>query len=77
MLGHQGVISGLIFDKWQPLEQEAQIAIGFQAIGLGGFDQGVKGGSRMGTVGVTREQPVLPTYHEGADGVFSDIVMVK
>lgn len=57
------------------LEQVAQVAVGLQAIGLGRFDQGVQGGARPGTLGITGEEPVLPPHHKRADGILRQVVI--
>lgn len=46
----------------------AEIDIGFDAIGLGAFDQAVEVGARLDAAATVREQPVLAPEGEGADG---------
>jgi hypothetical protein len=51
---------------WEILEQVFQVPVGFQAVGLGGFNQAVNGCAGPGTLGRAGEQPVLPFMQSSA-----------
>ena len=59
----------------EPLEQVRQIGVRFDAVGLGGLDQGVQVGARHGTVDGVTEEPAFATEHEGAKGVLAAVVV--
>ncbi len=56
-------------------EQRAQVLVGFDAVGLGGFDQGVQIGTGGRAADGVGEQPVAPADDEGPDRVFASIVV--
>ena len=47
-------------------EQVFEVPVGFQSIGLGGFDQAVNGRAGTGALGCTGEQPVLSVMQSSA-----------
>ena len=47
----------------------------FDAIGLGGLDQGIQVGARHGAVDGVTEEPAFATEHEGANGVLAAVVV--
>lgn len=56
-------------------EEEAQIAIGLIAVGLGRLDDAVEGGRGVGAVGGIGEEPIASPDDEGADGPFAGVVV--
>ena len=59
---------------WQRGEQRTQVPVGFDTIGLGGFDQGVQVGAGGRTADGVGEQPVAPADDEGADRILASIM---
>lgn len=53
----------------------AQVPVGFELVGLGRLDQAVETGTGPGAFGVAGEQPVLPTDHKRADGIFRQVIV--
>jgi hypothetical protein len=56
-------------------EQVAQVAVGFVAVGLGGFDQRVESGRGGGTGGGVGEQPVAAADDKGPDRALAGVVI--
>jgi YD repeat-containing protein len=54
-------------------EDEAQVSVGFEAVGLGGLDHAVEVGAGVGAAGGVGEEPVLAPDDEGADGVLDEV----
>ena len=52
-----------------------EIGPGLVPIGLGGFDEAVEHGARLGAPGTAGEQPVLASDDERADGVLGFVVV--
>lgn len=56
-------------------EEEFQVGLGLDLVGLGGFHQGKEHGAGVGTLGGTGKEPVLPSQSHGTDGVFGSVVV--
>lgn len=54
-----------------------EVAIRLQAVGLGGFDQGIKIGAGFGPVHGVSKNPVFAPDDEGADSVFGEVVVKR
>src|SRR5690606_2720580 len=57
------------------LEEKAQVSIGFETACLGRLDETEERCAGMRSIGMSREEPVLPTYHERANGIFSSVII--
>jgi len=58
MLRQQIFQVGFSLGQGQPVEQIAEVKIGFQPIGFGSFDETVHGGTGFGSGGVAIEKPI-------------------
>ena len=58
----------------QALEDELEVAVGFEAVGPSGLQQAVEVGAGLGTGLGGAEQPVLAPQGEGPDGVLGGVV---
>jgi len=56
-------------------EEEFQVSLGLDLVGLGGFHQGKEHGAGVCTLGDAGKEPVLPAQGHGADGVLGRIVV--
>lgn len=56
-------------------EQLHQIGVRLDVVGFAGFDERVEIGAGLGAGHRIAEQPVAATHHEGAYGIFAEIVI--
>ena len=54
-------------------EDEAQVGVGLEGVGLGGFDEAVEVGAGVGAADGVGEEPVLAADDEGPDRVLDEI----
>jgi hypothetical protein len=54
----------------QVFKDMPQVALRFQVVCFGRFDQTKKGGTGLGTIGAAGKQPVFAPHHKRADGIF-------
>ena len=58
-------------------EDFAQIRVGFETIGLTGFDQAAQVGRGLDAPGTVTEHPVAPSDAEGTDRIFGGIIIYR
>jgi len=63
------------FCQRQLTEQLHQIGVRFDAVSLAGFDQRVEISAGLGAGHCVAKQPVAAAHHEGANGIFAEIVI--
>ena len=56
-------------------KKKPEVLVRVQPTCLGGFDQTVKRGGGIGSVRAAREQPVLPSHHEGSNCILCCIIV--
>jgi hypothetical protein len=68
----------VVFDGCQmrkPIKQPRQIGVRFNAVGVGGLDQGIQVGARDSTLDGVNEEPAFATQYERANGVLAAVVV--
>lgn len=58
----------------QHAQYQQQVFIGFNAVSLCRFHQGIHNGTGLRSLDTVAEQPVLSSYYEGPDGILCQIV---
>lgn len=66
------VLDGL--QMWQPLEQEREVGVRFEAVGLASLDERVQIGAGDGPLDGVAEQPAFAADDKGSDRIFAAIV---
>ncbi len=63
------------FSEGELLKKMDKVAVGFQVVGLRRFNDAVEGGAGRSPLCMISEEPIFPTYGEGADRVFDSVVV--
>ena len=58
-------------------EYVAQVGVGFESVRLGGLDERIQPGARMGAGHGIAEQPVLAPDDKRADGIFDGVMPIS
>ena len=72
MPGHQlfqFLVSRGLAQVRQHGQYQQQVFVGFNAVSLCRFHQGIHNGTGLCSLDTITEQPVLPAYHKGSDGI--------
>ena len=75
ILRQQGFEIVLIGGKRQAVKKKPEVQIGLQPVGLGRFDQGKKGSTRLGSLRGTGKQPVLPAEDKWTNRIFGNVIV--